>query len=186
MKMETRDWFPCPPGNPNLATKIHEDIPLLTDASRFQFFTGVTPSPKNTGYTLFSPSRLIFKHLPSSKPVSYLKDLAWTVSTESFERTVLNGLPLIITHPTTQLPCLAYHEPWPQEKTRFQPTNVTMDNGDQALCDTLDSLLHDRRVCYWHSWEMGDMLVSDNFNILHTRSDFVSGADRELWRIHVD
>ena len=55
-----------------------------------------------------------------------------------------------------------------------------------VICEVLDSLLHDRRVTYWHSWQKGDLLVSDNTSTMHTRSDFISGASRELWRIHFD
>ena len=46
--------------------------------------------------------------------------------------------------------------------------------------------LHDRRVAYWHAWEKGDMVISDNVLAMHTRSDFNAGCDRELWRIHFD
>ena len=69
-------------------------------------------------------------------------------------------------------------------------------NGDESISGkdvsaeqigkALERLLYDRRVTYWHSWEKGDVLISDNFSMMHTRSEFVSGADRELWRIHVD
>lgn len=61
-----------------------------------------------------------------------------------------------------------------------------MENGDDELLGVLTSLLYDRRVCHYHSWVDGDLIVSDNVNMLHTRSGFQSGAPRELWRIHVD
>lgn len=159
---------------------------------RFQFFTGVTGSPKTTGYTLFSSSTLVFNYLPEDIDLSYLRKLTWGVSTSSFDATKLRGLPLIVDHPTTGKPCLRYHEPWPQSKTVFDPTYVTIEdeNGpienNDALCAAIDSLLHDRRVAYWHSWEKGDLVVSDNILMMHTRSDFTAGCDRELWRIHFD
>jgi alpha-ketoglutarate-dependent taurine dioxygenase len=157
-------------------------------------FTGVTSSPKTTGYTLFSSSTLIFKYLPVDLDLAYLRTLTWGVSTSSFDATRLRGLPLVVDHPTTGRPCLRYHEPWPQSKTAFAPTHVTIEdeNGpidsdkNGALCATIDSLLHDRRVAYWHSWEKGDLVVSDNILMMHTRSDFTAGCDRELWRIHFD
>lgn len=165
---------------------------LTVPTSRFQFFSGVTNSPKNTGFTLFSTSTHIFKHLPEHLSIDYLRKLTWSVTTTSFNATKLKGLPLIVDHPTTGAPCLRYHEPWPQSKTAFEPTLVTIqdefgtiENSDE-LCATLDSLLHDRRIAYWHSWEKGDLLVSDNVAAMHTRSDFTAGCDRELWRIHFD
>ena len=62
---------------------------------------------------------------------------------------------------------------------------VTDREGDE-ICAVLDQALKDRRNCYWHGWEKGDMLVADNIAGLHTRTDFKSGTERELWRIHFD
>ncbi|KAF3761231.1 Clavaminate synthase-like protein [Cryphonectria parasitica EP155] len=159
---------------------------------RFQMFTSVTPSPKDTGFTLFSASARLFRYLPEELPLDYLRKLSWSVTTTSFGAPKLQNLPLILDHPTTGKPILSYHEPWPQNKTKFQATLVDIQ-GDgvdaeksAVICAAIDSLLHDRRVVYWHSWEKGDFLVSDNLAMLHTRSDFTAGCDRELWRIHFD
>jgi len=152
----------------------------------FQFFAAVTPSPKNTGYTLFSSSKLLFEQLPQEKPLSQLAALTWSVSTASFDQSVIRGMPLIASHPSTGKPCLRFHERWPQEKTRFDSTDVEIEQGDQSVCDVLESLLHDRRICYWHSWQEGDLVVNDNISMLHTRSSFHAGVNRELWRIHFD
>lgn len=159
---------------------------LVPRPPRFQYFAAVTPSPENTGYTLFSSSKLLFDHLPENKSLEYLKSLTWSVKTASFDQSVIDNMPLITTHPSTGRPCLRYHERWPQEKTRFDPTEVAIQSGDETICDLLESLLHDRRVCYWHSWQEGDLIVNDNISMLHTRSSFQAGNDRELWRIHFD
>ena len=159
---------------------------LVPNPPRFQYFAAVTPSPKNTGYTLWSSSKLLFDLLPTDKPLDHLKSLTWSVKTASFDQSVIDSMPLIVAHPSTGRPCLKYHERWPQEKTRFDPTEVAIENGDQSVCDVLESLLHDRRVCYWHSWQEGDLVVNDNISMLHTRSSFQAGIDRELWRIHFD
>ncbi len=50
----------------------------------------------------------------------------------------------------------------------------------------VDQMLYDRRVCLYFSWQTGDVLVSDNFAMLHTRTAFEGESDRELWRIHFD
>ncbi|OAK97477.1 hypothetical protein IQ06DRAFT_327855 [Phaeosphaeriaceae sp. SRC1lsM3a] len=139
---------------------------LATNPPRFQVFTAVTPSPKDTGFTLFASSRLVFKYLPIQYSLERLRTLTWTVSTPSFGGTKLENIDL--------------------EKTRFDPTFVEIDNDEQSVCDVLEQLLHDRRVCYWHTWEEGDILVSDNIAMLHTRSSFDSGCNRELWRINFD
>ncbi|KAK6956125.1 hypothetical protein Daesc_001396 [Daldinia eschscholtzii] len=165
---------------------------LVSTPPGFQFFTAVTESPKDTGFTLFSSSTLLFKYLPAHLPSPSLRPLTWTVSTSSFNSTVIHGLPMVIQHPITRRPCLRYHEPWPQSKTRFEATNITIENASvhgldgTSVSDAIVSLLHDRRVAYYHSWDKGDLLVNDNVLTMHTRSDFTAGCDRELWRINFD
>lgn len=114
----------------------------------------------------------------------------WTVSTDAFHNIVLRGLPLIKMHPTTGKACLRYHEPWGSSKTKCQPTDVRIDGleaaDSEAICDAINTVLYDRRIAYFHSWEKGDVVVNDNTLMLHTRSEFISGMDRELWRIHFD
>ncbi|GAO16174.1 hypothetical protein UVI_02045310 [Ustilaginoidea virens] len=157
---------------------------------KFQFFAGVTPSPPDSGYTLFSSSTAVFKHIPKWMTVEDLSSKTWTAATPCFGSAVLRGLPLVVPHPTTGRPCLRYHEPWPQSKTKFDPTRVSIDHEDeatsQAICEAINSTLRDRRVAYYHAWKEGDLLLSDNTLALHTRSAFLSGSDRELWRIHLD
>lgn len=185
---------------------------LVPQPPRFQFFTAVTPSPPQTGYTLFASSRLLFEYLPQGVGMEMLEGMTWSVRTTSFEGAVIEGLKLVVEHPETGRPCLRFHERWPQEKTPFEPTEVAVQsanvsksgNGNksenvsksgngtntktesQSVCDVIEALLHDRRVCYWHAWEQGDVLVNDNIAMLHTRSEFKAGVDRELWRIHFD
>ncbi|KAL6699452.1 Pyoverdine/dityrosine biosynthesis domain-containing protein [Trichoderma pleuroticola] len=163
---------------------------LVSTPPRFQIFVGATSSPRDTGFTLFASSTLFLKYLPEWLRLGALAEMTWTVSTASFDATVLKGLPMIVSHPTTGKPCLRYHEPWPQSKTQFEPTNVTIDGlkaaDSAAICEAIDSVLHDRRVAYYHVWDKGDVVVSDNVLMMHTRSDFNSGSDRELWRIHFD
>ncbi|KAK5996448.1 Isocyanide synthase xanB [Cladobotryum mycophilum] len=166
-----------------------EDV-FVSTPPHFQIFVGATASPKDTGFTLFSSSTMFFKYLPNWLSLESLSSMTWGVTTPSFDQTVLKRLPLVIPHPTTSKPCLRYHEPWPQFKTNFDPTTVTIEDQTEsdmaAICEAIDSVLHDRRVAYYHVWDKGDIVVSDNILMMHTRSDFVSGSDRELWRIHFD
>jgi alpha-ketoglutarate-dependent taurine dioxygenase len=154
--------------------------------SRFQVFTAVTSSPPGTGFTLIASSRLLFHNLPRTYTSDKLAKLTWSVKTSGFNSTTMEGLQLVVPHPSLSTPCLRYHEPWLQNKTRFDPTIVKIENGPSEVLDVIDGLLYDTRVCYYHSWEQEDFLVNDNVSMMHTRSGFESGNERELWRIHVD
>lgn len=162
---------------------------MLISTSRFQFFVGVTTSPKNTGFTLFASSRSVFQYLPDWLTVEDMTRMSWSMST-TVNHPDLRAMPLVISHPTTGRPCLRYHEPWPASKTRLHSTAVTIDERKPAqsvkICEAIDKVLHDRRVAYYHAWHKGDMIISDNILMMHTRSDFKHGGDRELWRIHLD
>ncbi|EEU37393.1 uncharacterized protein NECHADRAFT_51584 [Fusarium vanettenii 77-13-4] len=163
---------------------------LVSTPPQFQLFEGATASPRDTGFTIFASSTLFFKFLPKWLKVDELSKLTWSVSTSSFDQTVLKGLPLVVSHPTTEKPCLRYHEPWPQSKTQFDATDVIIEGQEPvesaSICAAIDATLYDRRVAYYHAWDKGDIVVSDNVLMMHTRSDFTAGIDRELWRIHFD
>ncbi|KAK3389571.1 putative pyoverdine/dityrosine biosynthesis protein [Podospora didyma] len=173
------------------ADGMEEVVPV--PPPKFQFFTAVTPSPQDTGYTMFASSSLIFRYLPPTQSLDVLKQLTFTVSTHAFQANTLSGLPLVLSHPTTGKPCLRFHEPWPRSKTNFETMDVTIKGGGIAseeeslrVSEEIVALLYDRRVTYWHSWKKGDLVVNDNVSMMHTRSEFISGSDRELWRIHFD
>lgn len=61
-----------------------------------------------------------------------------------------------------------------------------MQNDSQDMVELVDRMVYDRRVCLRFTWEQGDILLSDNIAMLHTKSAFKGGVDREIWRIHVD
>ena len=71
------------------------------------------------------------------------------MQTGGFDKLGLGGLPLFVDHPTTGRPCLRFHEPWPQAKTRFEPTAVTIEREEptvsERICEGLSQVLHDRR-----------------------------------------
>ncbi|PPQ79921.1 hypothetical protein CVT24_003765 [Panaeolus cyanescens] len=164
-----------------------EIVPL---PPRLQFFTAVTPSPRDTGFTLFSSSRLFFRHLPAHMSLDKMRSTTWAVSTPSFGSVTLRGMPLVVQHPVTNKPCLRYHEHWPQMRTKFETMEVAIEGVNEKeeveIRNIIDTLLYDRRVTYWHSWEKGDLVVNDNISMLHTRTAFTGGSSRELWRIHID
>ena len=98
----------------------------------------------------------------------------------------LKNLPLVVRHPTRNTPCIRWHEPWDATKTKFSTCEITIENDVQDVTKVVDSLLYDPRVCLRFTWEQGDILVSDNVLMEHTRTEFTGECDRELWRIHFD
>jgi len=118
--------------------------------------------------------------------VPRLEAVKWRMDNDGFWDAKLGNLPLVVRHPLHNTPCVRWHEPWPATKTKYSTCEITIENDSQEIAAVVDSLLYDRRVCLRFSWDQGDILLSDNVEMLHTRTAFTEDCDRELWRIHFD
>ncbi|KAH8155962.1 hypothetical protein CIB48_g12285 [Xylaria polymorpha] len=167
------------------ATGIEKQI---ITAPHFQYFVSQSAAQLGDGYTLFTSSERFARYLPKNNPIERLAKLKWTCRTHGFFATTLDDMDLVVPHPTKNTPCIRWHEPWPQWKTNFGHTEVSIDNdgGSQKVVDLVNSLVYDRRVCLRFAWQEGDVLVNDNISMLHTRTSFSTEHPRELWRIHTN
>ncbi|KAF4635648.1 hypothetical protein G7Y89_g2448 [Cudoniella acicularis] len=152
----------------------------------YQFFTALATAPEGTGYTLFASARLFFQYLRAPYNLERFEKIKWNMDNDGFWDAKLKDLPLIVRHPVTNEPCIRWHEPWDETKTKFSTCKVTLSNDDQEIVDVITELLYDYRVCLRFSWNVGDWVVSDNTSMLHTRTGYTSNCARELWRIHFD
>ncbi|KAI0599576.1 putative pyoverdine/dityrosine biosynthesis protein [Biscogniauxia sp. FL1348] len=159
----------------------------VSQPPRFQFMTAVTASPKDSKFTTFSNSSLIFKYLPAPLSVDYLRKLSWIISAPPTDGTgMVTGLqdvPLVVDHPSTKAPCLRYHHVWHQDEAKLGTTKVASEKTQNmpeslAIRRILDDLLQDRRVVYHHAWAKGDLVVNDNILAMNTRNGFTAGGDR--------
>ncbi|KAL6049557.1 Pyoverdine biosynthesis [Balamuthia mandrillaris] len=145
-------------------------------APLFQYFFCKVPS----GTTLFTDTRLF---LDQFRPLEHRKWKCFTPKNASFGGKPLE-LDIFQKHPETHWQVLRYHEPWEQEKTQFNPTHVEIlapegESWNQRLTDCM----YNRRFCLFHDWQQGDVVIADNYSLLHSRLAFADSA-RELWRIH--
>ncbi|KAK6082020.1 taurine catabolism dioxygenase TauD [Seiridium cupressi] len=166
-----------------------EDGSEELDSPHFQVMA-YAGSPSKIGYALFAASSRLLKYLPTTLPLERLQQLTWSLEIPSWDSPQSQSLKLIETHPSTGKSILRYHEPLSKSKTASNTITVNIEGVDEvtsaAICSTLDSLLHDRRVCYWHAWEKGDLLVSDNLAMLYAETDSTGKGDNGLFVRHVD
>lgn len=172
--------FLIPAVNPDGTTK------MISPPPRFQYFSAITPSTRGSGYTLFASSPLFFKNLPAPHTTSHLKSLHWGFRHLSAWNAPVQNVPLVTPHPDTNEDCLRYLESWPEWKSNRFYNRVTIDNGPQSYTNVIEDMLYDHRVTLRFAWSKGDILVSDNIKMLHTRTAFDPTEDRELWRIHIN
>ncbi|KAJ3472598.1 hypothetical protein NLG97_g10859 [Lecanicillium saksenae] len=180
-------------------TKLADGTVAMRSAQpRFQYFCAVTdPAAAGTGRTLFASSRLLFRYLgggggggETTTPTTTVEDLrglTWDCRHSSDWDEHMTGLRMVVPHPETGEDCLHFLEPWPRSRTRYAWNEISIeDGGDQRYLDVVTRALYDCRVTLRFDWRRGDLLVSDNFSMLHTRTAFAEDEERELWRIHVN
>jgi len=158
----------------------------VSDVPRLQYFVSKKAGPPQDGLTIFASSRCFFQHFPKHYSLNKLSGCTWTVDSRGFFNSLLENQPLVVPHPSKNTPCIRWHQIWQQEKTNFGHATVTIDQNIPGLENLIESVLYDRRVSLYWEWQDGDVLVSDNFSMLHTRTAFKTESSRELWRIHVN
>lgn len=94
--------------------------------------------------------------------------------------------PLKQQHRTKKTPILRYAEP---VETALNPVGLTVQKlSDLEALQMQKSLQHkiyNDRFCYQHTWKTGDVLIADNYSLIHGRRAFESGSPRHLRRIQL-
>jgi alpha-ketoglutarate-dependent taurine dioxygenase len=97
--------------------------------------------------------------------------------------------PLVCAHPVDGSPVLRFNEPPPAEirflnrpSLRFE--GLSPDAVD-AFVEEMRTLLYSPRYMYSHEWETGDIVIADNYVLLHGRTAFTSRAPRHVRRVHI-
>lgn len=98
--------------------------------------------------------------------------------------------PLIVPHPVTGTATLRFNEPPPEDDPEFLNRPEHRFDGPAAadvpaLLAGLRTALHDPRHFYAHAWRTGDVVIADNYALLHGREAFTTRAPRHLRRVHV-
>lgn len=98
--------------------------------------------------------------------------------------------PLVDKHPTRGFPVIRFCEPPIKDDQgflnhpNFEFTGVETGNANRLMSD-LRKALYSPEFFYAHEWETGDIVISDNYTLLHGREAFTSGAPRHLRRVQV-
>lgn len=98
--------------------------------------------------------------------------------------------PIICQHPYKEYSVIRYNEPPAKEKGHFiNPPKQQFIGIDEQQLDEfhrlLQAALHAPNHFYAHEWQTGDVVIADNFTLLHGREAFVSQSPRHIRRVHV-
>lgn len=169
---------------------LHWDGMYRPQVPEYQIFQCVkAPNAEQGGRTTFSNTILALKNSPK-------KDIElWEKVTGIYERKMefynsRTMAPIISKHPYKDYSVIRYNEPHLEEKGDFvNPPNMQFTGIPEQDIDTLHSslrnALYDKNHFYAHEWQTGDIVINDNFSLLHGREMFFSHSQRHIRRVQV-
>lgn len=169
---------------------MHWDGMYRPQIPEYQIFHCVqAPLSHQGGRTIFSNTMLVLENTPPKLRTLWHKAIGVYSRKMAFYDSKIAS-PVIMQHPYKDALVIRYGEPHSDEKGDFiNPVNFEFTGLDDSELSTLHAslqeALYDPRYCYAHSWQAGDIVIADNFSLLHGREAFVSKAPRHIQRVHV-
>lgn len=169
---------------------LHWDGMYRPQVPEFQIFHCVrAPRGEQGGRTTFSHTGIALKRAKSDVRA------LWGGVTGVYRRKMefydsQTVAPIVTTHPVSGAPVIRYNEP-PREGDDSFLNHPTLDflgvpEGREAEFHRgLREALYAPECFYAHAWQTDDIVVTDNYTLLHGREGFTSGAARHLRRVHV-
>lgn len=169
---------------------LHWDGMYRPQVPEYQIFHCVkAPLLGQGGRTTFSNTILVLEHASTE-----LKAL-WNKVTGIYERKMefYNSKtisPIITKHPQRDFSVIRYNEPHSEEKGHFvNPPDLEFTGASSEELEifhrNLKQALYNPSNFYAHEWQTGDVVIADNFSLLHGREAFVSKSPRHIRRVHV-
>ncbi|RLV10448.1 pyoverdine biosynthesis protein PvcB [Streptomyces griseocarneus] len=169
---------------------MHWDGMYREQIPEFQVFQCVhAPGAGNGGETTFSHTTAV---LENTDPAVVER---WSKVTGTYHRAMefydsVTVAPVVDAHPVHGAPVIRYNEPTAADDAGFvnHPDlsfSGLPDKEIAAFHRDLRAALYDPAHLHAHSWETGDLVITDNYTLLHGRNGFTSGAPRHLRRVQV-
>lgn len=170
----------------------HEAVPFHWDGAFYIcphlliFHCIKAPAINSGGETLFVDTEKIIKSLSAIEQQAY-ENISLYYETE--KKAHYGGkikTPLISTHPKTSMPILRYAEPVNSQLNPVFLQIQDMNNSEKEnLIKTMKAKLYDKKFCYQHTWKDDELIIADNFSLLHGRNAFSKNSKRHLRRIQI-
>ncbi|MEQ1876654.1 MAG: TauD/TfdA family dioxygenase [Bdellovibrionia bacterium] len=169
---------------------LHWDGMYRPQVPELQIFHCVNaPLKDQGGRTTFSNTTLALKRATEQE-----RNL-WSRATGVYERKMefyhsKTAAPVVTEHPSKKFPVLRFCEPPKAGDTSFvnhpdYDFEGIAKEESTNLIQSLQNALYSKENFYAHEWRSGDVVISDNYTLLHGREAFTSGAPRHLQRVHV-
>lgn len=169
---------------------LHWDGMYRPQVPEFQIFHCVrAPFPGQRGRTTFSNTVLALENAPPESRAQWEKVSGkYQRKMEFYNSRTIS--PIIDSHPLRGFPVIRYNEPPREGFGNFlNPPILEFDGlSPKELTEfhrSLNEALYSPKNFYAHEWQEGDLVVADNFSLLHGRESFETKAPRHLRRVHV-
>lgn len=169
---------------------LHWDGMYRPHVPEFQIFHCVNaPLTGQGGRTTFSNTILALKNASSETKKLWKKVTGiYKRQMEFYNSKTIS--PIIDKHPYEDFSVIRYNEPPSENGRRFvnrPELEFTGINAEEleGFHHSLQQALYAPENFYAHEWQKGDIVIADNFSLLHGREEFVSKSPRHLQRVHV-
>ncbi|KUJ67151.1 pyoverdine biosynthesis protein PvcB [Streptomyces albus subsp. albus] len=168
---------------------MHWDGMYRPQVPEFQIFHCVSaPGEQHGGRTTFSQTEAALRHAePAERRLWEQVTGVYRRAMEFYASQAVS--PVVTAHPDRGFPVLRYNEPVAADaefvnRPDLEFTGIPEDRSEE-FHRTLGAALYDPRHLYAHSWRTGDLVVADNYTLLHGREEFTTGSRRHLRRVHI-
>lgn len=167
---------------------MHWDGMYRSHVPEYQIFHCVkAPKKGHGGRTIFSNTIKLLKEEGStiSEKLEGIKGTYYR-KMEFYNSKVIS--PLITKHPYKSVSVIRYNEPHHPKKGKLINIPKLEFNGvsdQEKFQSELEDLLYSPQYSYAHTWEDGDLVIADNFSLLHAREAFKENSARHIQRVQV-
>ena len=170
----------------NREVPFHWDGAFVGRIPHYIFFScDLAPAPGSGGETLFCDTSLVLAQAPLEQRELWEQ----TTITYTTEKIVHYGgtfsSPMICRHPVSREKVLRFAEP----VLDLNPVQLEINGIPEQLQADFLTDMHDRLrgddVCYRHQWQVGDVVIADNYLLLHGRTAFTQNAERKIRRVNI-
>jgi alpha-ketoglutarate-dependent taurine dioxygenase len=169
---------------------LHWDGMYRPQVPEYQIFQCVkAPGVNEGGRTTFSHTMLALKNAPQTLKYQWEKMTGFYQREMEFYQSKTIS-PIIVKHPYKDYHVIRYNEPPQNPHEKFiNPPKIAFTGIKtselEKFYSQIRSILYADTNYYAHHWQEDDMVIADNFSLLHGRESFISQAPRHLRRVQV-
>ena len=174
----------------NTGISLHWDGMFADRIPEFQIFQCINAGHQGQGgRTIFCDTTLVLNHTDTATRQLWKHlTLTYRVNKESHYGGIAVS-DLVVNHPTRRFPTIRYLEPVPTNTDYVNRPHVTFHDVPperiHEIEQTIHDALYDPRHCYAHEWHTDDIVIADNYTLLHGRQPYTTRCGRHLRRVHV-